>query len=119
MLVELLELIALHDNNCVLLINLLLVLDLLIVGKEERPFKLCVELSHLLVDAQDDFLLSHDLDRLHAVDFLLFDWQKSSGIIRAPSAIFLAALFFTCSFLLLIPGRRLVFFLLDSEAESW
>ncbi len=62
MLLKLLDLIALYDDDLIFLVDLLQVLDLLVIRKKKRTFKLCVKLSNFLVDAKQYFLLSHNLD---------------------------------------------------------
>ena len=59
-----------HDDHT-LLLNLLLVLDLLVVGEKKSALKLAVKLTNFLVDSKQYLLLAHDLDRLKAVRFVL------------------------------------------------
>ena len=42
-------------------------LDLLVIGEVKRPLEFAVELSNLLIYAEKNFLLAHDLDRLEAI----------------------------------------------------
>ena len=83
-------LIVLNCDDCILLVQLLLMLNLLIVGKKQCSFKLTVELSHFLINAQKNFLLPHNFDRLDAVDFFLVNGSKLRGVELALKTAFLA-----------------------------
>ena len=83
-------LIVLNRDDCILLVQLLLMLNLLIVGKKQCSFKLTVELSHFLINAQKNFLLPHNFDRLDAVDFFLVNGSKLRGVELAFKTTFLA-----------------------------
>ncbi len=127
MLLKLLDLIALYDDDLIFLVDLLQVLDLLVIRKKKRTFKLCVKLSNFLVDAKQYFLLSHNLDRLDRIYVFLAMGRKTGTIVGRLSTIFLAwntlvlasnlALIFELRPLIL--SQRLVFFLSNSEAEIW
>lgn len=125
MLLKLLDLIALHEDDLIFLVNFLQVFDLLIVCKQKRAFKLCVKLSNFLVDAKQHFLLPHDLDWLDTVDVFFAMGCESGAIVSWLGAIFLAwntfvlasnfALIFELGPLIL--GWCLVFFLSNCKAE--
>ncbi len=127
MLLKLLDLIALYDDDLIFLVDLLQVLDLLVICKKKRTFKLCVKLSNFLVDAKQYFLLSHNLDRLDRIHVFLAMGCKTGSIEAGFGTVFLAwntfvlasnlALIFELRPLIL--SWRLVFFLSNSEAEIW
>jgi len=57
----------LSRNEQAFLLNLLLVLDLLIVGEKKGAFEFAIQLANFLVDAKQNFLLTHYFDRLKAI----------------------------------------------------
>ena len=87
---ELGYLIVLNRDDRILLVQLFLMLNLLIVGKKQRSFKLSVKLSDFLIDAQKNFLLPHYFDRLDAVDFFLMNGNKLRGVELALNTALLA-----------------------------
>ena len=60
-------LLLLRQYHHALLLDLLLVLDLLIVGEKKSALKLAVQLTNFLVNSKQHLLLTHDLDGLKTV----------------------------------------------------